>query len=305
MADNILSSHAALADDDSFYNRLRKTGLGITPFWDSLNRGVPFKGNPKKGHSWAYTPQPSTGEVNAFAEGSRRSDVTSYEDVTLHNELQIFKKSSGITGSENEAWTQEQKKRSIRDQQMANRKQLRLDIEKSLISTDAPVSAALKTDVRTMGGVAHYIPALATFDVGGAALSIKNHIDEAFKLMFLNGISGERVVLQAGVDAFSSLQFMYSDKKQLRNDETVLHNKVTKIVTAWFPNGVELEPNPNYAANEIRIYAPELINPILLRQYKDKPCSDPEYDAMVTEDLFEMTVQVLDPFAMVRIINAG
>ena len=305
MADLILSSHQALADDTSFYNVIRKTGMGSTPFWDSLNDGVPFKGSPKKGHSWAYTPQPSTGVDNAFAEGSRRADVTSYEDVTLKNELQIFKKTSGITGSEAEAFTIEQKKRTIRDQQLANRKQLRLDIEKALISAEAPVSAAAVGDVRKMGGVLHYLPALAIFDVEGAELSIKDHIDEAFKLMFLNGLSGEHIVLQGGVDAFATLQYIYADKKQLRNSEKTISNIATRIETAWFPQGVPLQANPNYEANEIRIYAPSLINPVLLRQYKDKACSDPEYDIDVTEDLFEMTLQILDPFAMVQIKNIG
>lgn len=305
MADSILSSHHALADDNSFYNVIRKTGMGSTPFWDSLNRGVPFKGNPKKGHSWAYTPQPSTGTDNAFAEGSRRADVTSYEDVTLKNELQIFKKTSGITGSEAEAYTVEKVKRTIRSQQESNRKQMRLDIEKALISVDAPVSATAVGDVRKMGGVLHYIPALAIFDVAGAALSIKEHIDEAFKLQFLNGLSGEHMVLQAGVDAFSTLQYIYSDKKQLKNTESTIHNVATKIVTAWFPNGVVLEANPNFASDEIRIFAPSLINPVLLRQHKDKACSDPEYDVEVTEDLFELSLQILDPFAMVQIKNIG
>jgi len=305
MSDNILNSQSALADDNSFYNVIRKTGMGSTPFWDALNRGVPFKGTPKKGHSWAYTPQPSTGVDNAFAEGSRRADVTSYEDVTLKNELQIFKKTSGITGSEAEAYTVEHRKRTIREQQMSNRKQMRLDVEKALISADAPVAAAVATDVRKMGGVLHYVPALGIFDLEGATLSIKDHIDEALKLMFLNGLSGEEIVLQAGVDAFSSTQYIYSDKKQLRNTETTVHNVVTKIITAWFPRGVRLEANPNFAANELRIFAPDLINPVLLRQHKNKVCSDPEFDVDVTEDLFEMSLQVLDPFAMIQIKNIG
>lgn len=304
MADNILSSHNALADENSFYNIIRKTGMGVTPFWESLAKGIPFKGNPKKGHQWAYTPQPTTGVENAFAEGSRRADVTSYEDVTLKNELQIFKKTSGITGSEAHAYTMEHRTRTIRSQQLSNRKQLRLDIELALISDQAPVSAATITDVRKMGGVLHYIPALAIFDVENATLSIKNHIDEAMKLMYMNGIAGENIYVMGGVDAYQTLQYIYTDKKQLKNTETNIHNVVTHITTAWFKN-VRLEVNPNFASNEIRLYAPSLINPILLRQHKNKACSDPEYDIDVTEDLFEMSLQILDPFAMVQIKNIG
>jgi len=175
----------------------------------------------------------------------------------------------------------------------------------SLISADAPVGAATITDVRKMGGVLHYVPALGIFDLAGAELSIKDHIDEALKLMFLNGLSGEEIVLQAGVDAFSTTQYIYSDKKQLRNSEKTVHNIVTKIVTAWFPRGVRLEANPNFAANELRLFAPDLINPVLLRQHKNKACSDPEFDIDVTEDLFEMSLQILDPFAMIQIKNIG
>jgi len=304
MADNVLNSHLALADDNSFYNVIRKTGMGSTPFWDSLNNGVPFKGSPKKGHQWAYTPQPSVGAENAYAEGSRRADIVSYEDVTLKNQLQIFKKTSGITGSEAEAYTVEKRKRTIRDQQMANRRQLRLDIENALISGAAPVEATQLSDVRKMGGVLHYIPSIAKFDADNKPISIKDHIDEAQKLMFTNGLAGERIVIQAGVDAFQSLQFIYSDKKQLKNTETTIHNVVTHVTSAWFQR-VELVANPNFATNEVRVYAPSLINPVLLRSYKNKKCSDPEYDIDVTEDLFEMSLQIVDPFAMVQIFNIG
>ena len=306
MADNILHSGQQLADEQSFYNVIRKTGLGATPFWDSLNDGIPFEGIPSKGHSWAYMPQPSAGEVNAHKEGSIRADITSYPDVILKNQLQIFKKTSGITESESYSLTVEKQRRKIGTQQVSNRKQMRLDVEFALISSDAPVVATdALADIRKMGGVLHYVPALAIFDIADAVLSIKNHVDEALKLMWINGMSGERIVLQAGVDAFSSLQFMYSDKKQLKNIEKTIHNIVTKIISAWFPLGITLEANPNFLPNEIRIYAPSLIKPVLLRSVKNNPCSDPEFDIDVTEDKMELSVQIEDPFAMVQIKNIG
>ena len=305
MADVIYDSHQAIENKDSFYNVIRNTGFGATPFWESLNSGKAFKGDPSKGHNWEYRPGPTAGggAENAHAEGSKRADITSWAPTKLHNELQIFKKTSGITGSQNEAWTIEEKRASINDQIMNNRKQMRLDVEKALVGEQAPVAAATVNDVRKLGGVKSYIPAPAVFDLANAALSVKNHIDEALKLMFINGLGGENVIVMAGSDTYTDLNWYYADKNlyQKNNDITGTNQTIT---TGWFQQ-VNIKANPNFAANEVLIYAPDLINPVLLRSVKDRDCTDKTFDYMAKEDVMELTLQVLDPYAAVWLKNAG
>lgn len=305
MADNTYNAFEAVENKDSFYNVIRTTGLGATPFFESLEDAtVDPKASPAKGHKWDYRPGADTGEDNAYAEGSRRADITDWNAVELSNQYQIFKKTSGITGSQDASYTIEQKKASIETQELENRKQIRLDIEKSLLSADAPVVAATKADVRKMGGVKHYIPANGVFDIGGAALNIKNHIDEAFKLMHINGIVGEKIIVMAGADVFTDLNWYYSDKNLLKQTEGSIVARKDSITTGWH-SSVRILANANLAVNEAIIYAPALIKPVLLRSHKSKDVTDPNYDAIAKEDLFELTVQVEDPYACVWLKNVG
>jgi len=305
MADNIYNSVDAVEHPQSFYNVIRTTGLGSTPFWETLGEGISGSdSNAKKGRNWDYRPGPDSGQDNAYAEGSRRADITTFGAVELHNEFQIFKKTSGITGSEAASMTIEKIKANIQSQELLNRKQLRLDIEKALISDTAPVGATTLADVRKMGGLKHYIPAAAVFDVDNAALSVKNHIDEAFKLMHLNGIVGEKIIVMAGADVFTDLNWYYSDKNLLKQTESSIVARKDSITTGWH-DSVRILPNPNFAVNEAIIYAPSLINPILLRSHKSKEVSDPGYDYEAKEDLLELTLQVLDPYSAVHLKNIG
>jgi hypothetical protein len=305
MADVFYDSIMALENKDSFYNAIRLTGNGATPFWDSLGNGIPFKGDPSGGHNFLYQAGPTAGggQDNAYAEGSKRADITSFAPTKLHNELQIFKKTSGITKSQERAWTIEEKRASIQKQQMLNRKQLRLDIEAALLSENTPVAAATLPDIRKMGGIKSFIPAPAVFDIANAALSVKNHIDEALKFMYINGLAGENIIIMAGADVFTDLNWYYSDANLWKTGTGIWAQKKT-LTTGWHEN-VTLDKNPNLAANEALIYAPDLINPVLLRAEKNVDCSDKTYDARATEDIFEMTLQTQDPNACIWLKNVG
>lgn len=305
MADAILNAAQAVENRQSFYNVIRTTGLGATPFWETLGEGMGgTKSSANKGHKWDYRPGATTGADNAHAEGSIRADITSWNAVELSNQFQIFKKTSGITGSQAASWTIEEKQSSIATQELENRKQLRLDIEKALVSDTAPVAAAVMTDIRKMGGVKHYIPAPAKFDLAGAALSVKNHIDEALKLLFIKGITGEKIIIMCGADVYTDLNWYYADKNLLKQTEGSIIAKKDTISTGWH-DAVRIMANPNFAADEALIYAPSLINPVLLRSHKSKDVTDPNYDAEAKEDLFEMTLQILDPYAVVWLDNVG
>lgn len=305
MADNILNAAAAVENRQSFYNVIRTTGLGSTPFWETLGEGIGgTKSSANKGHKWDYRPGADTGEANAHAEGSVRADITSWNAVELSNQFQIFKKTSGITGSQAASFTIEEKLSSIATQEMENRKQLRLDVEKALLGADAPVTAAVMTDVRKLAGVKHFIPANGVFDLVGVALSVKNHIDEAFKLMFIKGITGEKIIVMAGANVYTDLNWYYADKNLLKQTESSIVAKKDTISTGWH-DSVRIMANPNLATDEALIYAPSLINPVLLRSHKSKDVTDPNYDAEAKEDLFELTLQVLDPYAVIHLDNIG
>ena len=124
MADQLYSSAQAIENKQSFYNVIRKTGQNRCPFFESLGNSIPFKGDPKKGHTFDYRPGATAGETNKHAEGGKRADATSWPAVELKNELQIFKKTSGITGSQAEATTIEEQKSKVDEQKALNRRQV-------------------------------------------------------------------------------------------------------------------------------------------------------------------------------------
>jgi|GEM_PF-2325777 len=306
----MLNSIQSVENRESFYNVIRVTGYGATPFFESLGEGISgLKASANKGHKWDYRPGAMTAAANAHAEGSVRAPITSWSSVELGNQFQIFKKTSGITGSQAASFTIEEKVSSISTQEMENRKQLRLDVEKALLGSAAPVGATLITDIRTMGGILHYIPANAVFDLidavnGNIALDVKNHIDEALKLMFNQGIVGEEIIVMCGSDVYTDLNWYYADKNLYKPTDGTITAKKDTITTGWHEK-VRITANPNLLDDEAIVYAPGLINPVLLRSHKSKDVSDATYDAEAKEDLFELTVQVLDPYAAVSIKNIG
>jgi len=301
----MLNSIEAVENRESFYNVIRVTGYGATPFFESLGEGISgVKASAGKGHKWDYRPGAFLGVFNAHAEGSVRANITSWTAVELANQFQIFKKTSGITGSQAASFTIEEKLSNISTQEMENRKQLRLDIEKALLGSAAPAGATVITDVRTMGGILHYIPANAVFDIAGVALNVKNHIDEGLKLMFNQGVVGEAIIVMCGSDVYTDLNWYYADKNLYKPTEGTITAKKDTITTGWHDK-VRITANPNLADDEAIIYAPGLINPVLLRSHKSKDVSDATYDAEAKEDLFELTLQILDPYAAVHLKNIG
>lgn len=300
MADDFLTSDDVVSDEQSFYNVVRLTGNGMTPFWDSLNDAEAFDGNPATGHIWYQTPDATAGETNAHNEGSIRADVEGATEVELRNHLQIFKRSYGVTGSQAASKSkvvasllERSKDRSI--------KQLRLDVEKALMSATAPVQRVGNTTAGVMGGVLHYctevIDATNTVE-----LSAKAHIKAPLRTMWENGVLEDKIILCGG-DVKDSISTLLDGFKTANNNETAYVGNVSKIKDVGWATNVEVKVSTQLAANEMLIYAPELINPILLRQKKDASVTDPAYDSEAWENLFELTLQVLDPYAAVHVKN--
>jgi hypothetical protein len=305
MADAIFNGVDAVANPQSYWNVIRKTSARSTPLLKILGTSGKKKGkNASNGHKWYYMNSARTGADNAHAEGSRRADITTFADVELANQFQIFKKTSGITGTQNESMNVEDKKEDILRQQTQNEAQIRLDIEKSLITPDAPVSATVLSDVRKSAGMKHYIPAAAKANLANAALNPKSHIDEALGYMDDYGITDNPLILMCGRNVFTDLNWMYDNQKLLAKNERSIVAVKNKIVTGW-ADDVTIMSNRNFADNEIIIFAPALCDIVLLRQKKNASCSDPEYDYDATESLFELTYQHLDPMAAYHIENVG
>jgi hypothetical protein len=301
--EGILSSHSQVLDKKSFYNSIRAVGGAKTPFFSSLHKGGKFEGKVSGGHYWGYRPVPMRGEKNAYAEGSKRANITHWSEVQLCNHLQIFKKTSGITRSESKAMSEDGQQRKIDKDQLANRKQMALDIEFALLGEQAPVKANTKEDVRKLGGIKHYIPATAIIDANGDALSIENHVDESTRIMSDNGIEG-KILIMAGSDVFKDMQYLLKEMKAISNGETTINNRVTHVTNAWFTN-VQLVANNNLKKDEFLVYAPNLIKIVLLDSVKDQNCSDPMYDVKVTEDIMELTLRSEDPHGCLWIKNVG
>jgi hypothetical protein len=300
MAIEFLSSEDVVSDEQSFYNVMRVTGNGMTPFWESLTEGEPFEGNPKTGHIWYQTIGATTGEDNAHMEGSIRANIDKPVEVELRNHLQILKRTYGITKSEKAATSRVSKKALDRSKDNSIL-QLRLDVEKALLSTNAPVQRVDDTTAGKMGGVLHYISEVID-GAGTAALDFKLHIEAPLKTMFINGVLEDKVIL-CGTDMKSAINGFLDDKRQATNGENKINRNISEIEDTGWARNVKVTTSTNLAADEMLIYAPELINPIVLRQEKDNECSDPKYDAEAWENLFEMTVQVLDPYAAVHVKN--
>lgn len=83
MADVFTSSENVVSDEESFYNVMRVTGRGMTPFWESLGTAEPFEGTPKAGHTWFQTVSATTGATNKHLEGGIRADVETPTEIAL------------------------------------------------------------------------------------------------------------------------------------------------------------------------------------------------------------------------------
>ena len=304
MADQLYSSAQAIENKQSFYNVIRMTGHNRCPFFESLGNSKPFKGDPKKGHTWDYRPGPTAGDTNKHAEGGKRADVTSWAAVELKNELQIFKKTSGITGSQAEAMTIEYQKSKIEDQKALNRRQLQFDLEKAFLADTAPVARAAGNGyIGEMAGIKHYITGANILDcLGTTPLSYKEHIEDPLKKMWSAGVTEKKIVM-CGVDAKSVINELLNVSKRYGKEDRGIVQNVSMIEDAGWDKNVPVIANPHFATDEILVYAPSLINPVLLRAIKDRKCSDPEYDAEAWEDLFEITLQMLDPDAAIWVKN--
>ena len=304
MADEFYTSLGAIENKQSFYNVIRRTGQNRCPFFNSLGNSTPFKGDPAKGHKWDYRPGPTAGAINAHGEGSKRADVTSWPTVELANELQIFKKTSGVSGSQKEAMTIEDQKSKISDQKMNNRQQLQFDIEVAFLSDTTPVArTALNNKTGKMGGIKHYISGTNVVDcLGTTALSYKEHIEELLKIMWSAGVT-EKKIIMCGTDVKSDINTLLDVGKRYGKGDTGIVANVSMIEDAGWDKNIPIIANPHLDADEMLIYAPSLINPVLLRAIKDRACSDPEYDAEAWEDLFEITLQMLDPNAALWVKN--
>jgi len=294
-----LSSENVISDEQSFYNVVRTTGNGMTPFWDSLTEGEPFEGSPKTGHIWYQDAGATAGTDNKHLEGGIIADADDLPEVELKNHLQILKRTYGITKSEKAATSRVSKKALDRSKDNSI-KQLRLDVEYALLKDSAPVQRTATVEGE-MGGLRHYITEVidaADTDV----LDYKKHIETPLKVMWENGVLEDKIIL-CGVDAKSSINSLLDGFKTATNSETKVSKNVTQIEDAGWAKNVDVEASTFLAANEMLIYAPETIHPVLLRQVKGGEVTDPKYDAEAWENLFEMTLEVLDPYSAVWVKN--
>lgn len=301
MPGTFLSSEDVVSDEQSFYNVMRVTGRGMTPFWDSLGTAEPFEGSPKTGHIWFQTISATTGAVNKHLEGGIRADSTVPTEVKLLNHLQILKATYGVTKSEKAATSRVSKKALERSKENSI-KQLRLDVEKALLGVSAtPPVQRTGIVAGEMAGLIHYI-SYSIDGFGDAVLDYDLHIEAPLKKMWEEGVLEDKMIL-CGTGIKSAINKLLDVSKRTGANDTKFSQNVTEIEDAGWAKNVSVESSTSLAVDEFIIYAPELINPVLLRQVKDGECTDPNYDSEAWENIFEMTIQVEDPYAAVHIKN--
>jgi len=284
MADAYLSSHQAIENQQSFYNVIKTTGWEDAPFFSSIG-SVSFKNkDPKEGHTWFYRDRPDGSGGNAHAEGSARADVKNYAATKLQNELQIFKKSYGVTGSQKDVMTVEGKQNHLAVQSELAAVDLRLSIERALLTNAAPVAAAAMADVRTLGGISHYL-------IEDDAVSLKK--------MWLNGCKANYIMTSATQK--DVLDEILDTKKQYSRGDTSYVDNFSMIADTGYAKNVKIIVNPFLPEDQMLFYDSRLLKVVLHRQINGRDITDKTYDKETFEHLFELTYQMDDPYAMVRV----
>ncbi len=302
-AQGFYSATDAAENVQSYYNVIRATGLATCPFWDSLRNPVGFEGDPASGHKWQFRPGATVGESNVYGEGSQRATITKWPTTELMNHLQIMKRTSGFTGSQLEAYTITKQKAKLQEQKDQNRKQIRLDSELAMLKDAAPV---VDTDAdgnrkNSMAGAKHFAGIIidaANID----EFDFKKHISDPLKHMWKSGVHEDKIIMP-GIEVKDVINGVLDDKKQTGNNEKKVVRNVTHVQDSGWGTNIPIVPNMSLADNELIIYAPDLINPVVLRAIKDRECSDPTYDGVAYEDVFEHTIQVIDPNAIIWVKN--
>jgi len=299
MADAYLSSIEAIENEQSFYNIIKDTGWEDSPFFSSIGSVSFSNKDPQAGHTWFYRKRPTGEASNAYAEGSVRADVKNYTSTKLQNELQIFKKTYGVTGSQKDVYSVEGKQNYLSKQSEMAAIDLRLSVEKALLTSGAPVAAATSTDVRTLGGIYHYI--INEIDATNAALDWKANVKAMFKMMWQNGCRAD--YLMCGPTQKDALDTILQDKKQYTGKDKSIIDNFSVIDDAGYAKNVKIITNPFMAETDMIAYDSSLCDAVLHRQIKSRDASDKGVDAEAYEHLFELSYQILDPYAMVRVKN--
>lgn len=297
MADVIYSSANAVKDKDSLFNIMRLGGFKEAPFYASLLKGKEYDGSIEGGHSFSHRAGPTAGQANAYGEGSRRADITSFPSTTLKNELQTFKKTSGITNTQKASMSEFKIADKLTDQKDLNKRQMLFDIEAAILGANAPTVGvdAGGNRLTTLAGVGHYSTVNDQALAGAFDFAV---IEAGFEEQFFAGVT-EQKILMVGRNVKKWINAYLAISKQASNGDKKIVNNVTHIDDIGFATNVPIIVNPHLPVDSAMVYAPSLINPVPLRVLKDNDCTDPSYDAYVEEDIHEITLQVLDPKACI------
>jgi len=298
MADAFLSSHEAIENEQSFYNVIKNTGWEDCPFFSSIGSTTFDNKDPKKGHTWFYRERPDGSGANAHAEGSIRADAKSYESTLLKNELQIIKNTYGVTGSQKSVMSVEGKANFLSEQSELSALDNRMAIERALLGNSAPVAAATSAGVRTLGGISHYL----TVDTDAATAALTwAMIKDQLKAMWLKGCKANYIMTSAAQK--DKLDVILDTKKQYSRGDTSYVDNFSMIADTGYAKNVKIIVNPFVADDDMFFYDSRLVKAVLHRSEKGKDITDNNYDREAYQHLHELTMQIEDPYAMVRLGN--
>lgn len=294
----MLTSYQAIENKQSFYNVVKTTGFKKTPFWSSIS-DLAFDGDPNKGQSWFYRKRKDGGRTHTHLEGGAAADLNTHTANKLQNELMIFKDSYGVSGSQDAATTVDSTK-SIQVQRELTLDQIQLDIEAYFLGSQAPVANADDATARVMGGVKHYM--VNENDAAAAALTW-DIFEDMLQTCWSNGVEVTNILL--GSFQKRALNNILNAMAGRQTSSTAVvsggQNFVTIKESAFAPE-INILLSPFVDADEIIFYDPKIVHSVLHRSYKDRDISDSD-DAIKKEMLFELSLQIDDPYAVTRIHN--
>lgn len=299
MASGLVTTEEAFGKEATVLGRtITEIGWKSAPFLNLITASAPSNrsGKAAAGHTWFYDEVPDGDTTNAHMEGGEATTPEYFVGSQLLNHFQIVKNGYGVSESEDAGENIEGKKSLAKQLDHTQIKHIRT-IEKSLLSSTAPVQRVGKTVAGVSGGLFHFATVNNTLTLTDEELTWKI-FREGLKMGFLNGVIQSHVLMSdIQKDRLDDILF---SKTQSKMSDNRIENDVTIIGQTAYGNNIKITMSPDLADDEIAFLRPDLIHKVDWRAMKnhDIPSGD---DAVQKELRSEFTLRVDNPLAFIRL----
>jgi len=301
MASGLVTTEEAFGKEATVLGRtITEIGWKSAPFLNLITASAPSNrsGKAAAGHTWFYDVVPDGDATNAHMEGGVATTPEYFVGSQLLNHFQIVKNGYGVSESEDAGENIEGKKSLAKQLDHTQIKHIRT-IEKSLLSSVAPVQRVGKTVAGVSGGLFHFATVNNTIDYGVTPEALTWKVfREGLKMGFLNGVIQSHVLMSdIQKDRLDDILFA---KTQSKMSDNRIENDVTIIGQTAYGNNIKIIMSPDLADDEIVFCRPDLIHKVDWRAMKnhDIPSGD---DAIQKELRSEFTLRVENPFSFISI----